>query len=188
MEDYIAHYGIKRKSGRYPWGSGKRPYQSGGGPSGSKAVAKPIPKDYDEPKMGIDQGFYSQREIDTISDIIYDTVDKHKGKDKRGMMVLDAAKLVAEKYKDDGIEKIRHELGLLDWMYQGNKYLYDLGNDSYWQENDPDSKEGDSLDDFIYGKSDEWIKKYGPKGVGVQHSAFSGPYLAHYAVKRCHRK
>lgn len=24
---YLAHYGIKRKSGRYPWGSGKRPYQ-----------------------------------------------------------------------------------------------------------------------------------------------------------------
>lgn len=28
---YIAHYGIKRRSGRYPWGSGKRPFQSGKG-------------------------------------------------------------------------------------------------------------------------------------------------------------
>ena len=26
-ENYLAHYGIKRKSGRYPWGSGKRPHQ-----------------------------------------------------------------------------------------------------------------------------------------------------------------
>lgn len=25
--DYLAHYGIKRRSGRYPWGSGERPYQ-----------------------------------------------------------------------------------------------------------------------------------------------------------------
>lgn len=25
---YLAHYGIKRRSGRYPYGSGKRPYQS----------------------------------------------------------------------------------------------------------------------------------------------------------------
>lgn len=25
--DYIAHYGVKRRSGRYPWGSGDRPYQ-----------------------------------------------------------------------------------------------------------------------------------------------------------------
>ena len=27
MSDYIAHVGVKRKSGRYPWGSGKHPYQ-----------------------------------------------------------------------------------------------------------------------------------------------------------------
>lgn len=26
-QDYLAHYGILRKSGRYPWGSGKNPYQ-----------------------------------------------------------------------------------------------------------------------------------------------------------------
>lgn len=29
-EDDLAHYGIKRRSGRYPWGSGKDPYQHGG--------------------------------------------------------------------------------------------------------------------------------------------------------------
>lgn len=28
----IRHFGIKRKSGRYPWGSGKRPYQSSPSP------------------------------------------------------------------------------------------------------------------------------------------------------------
>lgn len=27
----LLHFGIKRKSGRYPWGSGERPYQSSGG-------------------------------------------------------------------------------------------------------------------------------------------------------------
>lgn len=26
-EKYLAHYGVKHKSGRYPWGSGERPYQ-----------------------------------------------------------------------------------------------------------------------------------------------------------------
>ncbi len=26
--NYLIHYGIKRRSGRYPWGSGERPYQS----------------------------------------------------------------------------------------------------------------------------------------------------------------
>ena len=41
--DYIAHFGIKRRSGRYPWGSGERPYQSEGGspPSGEKAKKDP---------------------------------------------------------------------------------------------------------------------------------------------------
>lgn len=29
-EDDLAHYGVKRRSGRYPWGSGKDPYQHGG--------------------------------------------------------------------------------------------------------------------------------------------------------------
>lgn len=30
MEEFILHYGIKRKSGRYPWGSGEEPFQSQG--------------------------------------------------------------------------------------------------------------------------------------------------------------
>lgn len=30
-EQDLLHFGIKRRSGRYPWGSGDRPYQSGGG-------------------------------------------------------------------------------------------------------------------------------------------------------------
>ena len=28
--DYLMHYGIKRRSGRYPWGSGENPFQHGG--------------------------------------------------------------------------------------------------------------------------------------------------------------
>lgn len=30
QEDILMHYGIKRRSGRYPWGSGDNPYQHGG--------------------------------------------------------------------------------------------------------------------------------------------------------------
>ncbi len=30
QEDILMHYGVKRRSGRYPWGSGKKPYQHGG--------------------------------------------------------------------------------------------------------------------------------------------------------------
>lgn len=31
-QNYLAHYGIKRRSGRYPYGSGERPFQGEGGP------------------------------------------------------------------------------------------------------------------------------------------------------------
>ena len=30
-DDYLEHYGMPRRSGRYPWGSGKEPYQSAHG-------------------------------------------------------------------------------------------------------------------------------------------------------------
>lgn len=30
IEDVLAHYGVKRRSGRYPWGSGENPYQHSG--------------------------------------------------------------------------------------------------------------------------------------------------------------
>ena len=30
QEDILMHYGVKRRSGRYPWGSGKNPYQHSG--------------------------------------------------------------------------------------------------------------------------------------------------------------
>ena len=35
MTDHLAHFGIKRKSGRYPWGSGKRPYQGASASNGT---------------------------------------------------------------------------------------------------------------------------------------------------------
>lgn len=38
--DEIYHYGIKKRSGRYPWGSGNRPYQSDDGKYEKMEVAK----------------------------------------------------------------------------------------------------------------------------------------------------
>ena len=29
-QDILMHYGVKRRSGRYPWGSGDNPYQHSG--------------------------------------------------------------------------------------------------------------------------------------------------------------
>lgn len=41
----LYHYGIKRKSGRYPWGSGKEPYQSNPAMA-KKAAAKKKPETF----------------------------------------------------------------------------------------------------------------------------------------------
>lgn len=41
MSEFIEHYGIPRKSGRYKWGSGADPYHHGQAmPSGAKKIAK----------------------------------------------------------------------------------------------------------------------------------------------------
>lgn len=40
FSDELLHFGIKRRSGRYPWGSGERPYQSGGGGAPVKKTRK----------------------------------------------------------------------------------------------------------------------------------------------------
>lgn len=39
-DDYLAHYGMPRRSGRYPWGSGKEPYQSAHGFKGQVEVLR----------------------------------------------------------------------------------------------------------------------------------------------------
>lgn len=43
-EDYLAHIGVKRRSGRYPWGSGERPYQGESEAFRDRATAGKISK------------------------------------------------------------------------------------------------------------------------------------------------
>lgn len=38
--EYIAHYGVKHRSGRYPWGSGKHPYQNEDGTLTEKGIER----------------------------------------------------------------------------------------------------------------------------------------------------
>ena len=44
MDDVLEHYGIKRRSGRYPWGSGDRPYQNSSKHSGDYALNRTFKK------------------------------------------------------------------------------------------------------------------------------------------------
>ena len=38
----LKHFGIKKRSGRYPWGSGERPYQGEGPITGNKSPKRAI--------------------------------------------------------------------------------------------------------------------------------------------------
>lgn len=49
-EDYLAHEGVKRRSGRYPWGSGERPYQGESVAFQNRAAAGKISK-YEKKQM-----------------------------------------------------------------------------------------------------------------------------------------
>lgn len=49
-EDYLAHEGVKRRSGRYPWGSGERPYQGESASFQSRVTAGKISK-YEKKQM-----------------------------------------------------------------------------------------------------------------------------------------
>lgn len=40
QQNELIHFGIPRRSGRYPWGSGARPFQSGGGPISKRQSKK----------------------------------------------------------------------------------------------------------------------------------------------------
>ena len=44
VDDVLEHYGIKRRSGRYPWGSGDRPYQNSSKHSGDYALNRTYKK------------------------------------------------------------------------------------------------------------------------------------------------
>lgn len=52
-EDALAHYGVKRRSGRYPWGSGEDPYQHGQDFLGRVEQMRKRNPTYTDPKTGV---------------------------------------------------------------------------------------------------------------------------------------
>lgn len=59
-DNYLEHYGIPRRSGRYPWGSGSRPFQ------GDSAVAKSSGKAGSSGKSG-KTGLFKKEKMKTRS-------------------------------------------------------------------------------------------------------------------------
>ena len=86
-EDSLMHYGTPRHSGRYPWGSGKDPYQS----------ARTFKQNYQELK---DQGF-TEKEIADAFGMSTTQLRADKSLAKDQVRAADAA--LAQRLKDRGM-------------------------------------------------------------------------------------
>lgn len=94
-KDMIEHFGIKRKSGRYPWGSGNRPYQS--------APRNETPEQREERKKKVVQTARSATELREFADeLSYDDLNNAMKRIELNQK-LDAA---VKKEKEQGLAKI----------------------------------------------------------------------------------
>ena len=99
-EDYLAHYGMPRRSGRYPWGSGETPYQRSG--------------DFLSRVQELRKEGYSETQIAEAVGITTTQLRAYKSialKEKRHNDILQAQKL-----KDSGMSNlaIAKEMGISD--------------------------------------------------------------------------
>ena len=99
-EDYLAHYGMPRRSGRYPWGSGETPYQRSG--------------DFLSRIQDLRKEGYSETQIAEAMGINTSQLRAYKSvalKEKRHDDILQAQKL-----KDSGMSNlaIAKEMGISD--------------------------------------------------------------------------
>lgn len=84
-EDILMHYGVKRRSGRYPWGSGDNPYQHSGDFISRAQTLKD--KGYSEKEISEQMGFESTTDYRLAYSI---------AKNERRRQIVDEAKALAE--------------------------------------------------------------------------------------------
>lgn len=84
-EDILMHYGVKRRSGRYPWGSGDNPYQHSG--DFLSRVQELKKSGLSESDIVKELGFGSSTEYRTAYSI---------AKNERRRLLVDQAKSLAE--------------------------------------------------------------------------------------------
>lgn len=104
----ILHFGIKRRSGRYPWGSGQRPYQSGGGPT--KPPKNETPEQREARKQKVLKTARSATEIrefsDELSYIELDNALKRIDLNRKLDSYVKAEKEAGLKKVDDAMKKV----------------------------------------------------------------------------------
>ena len=102
QNDELWHYGTPRHSGRYPYGSGKRPHQHDGGskgPSGEKYGGKHIisPKE----KTKIWNTYSKSKYDDDISDDIFGIIKANKTKLKEAKSIINDSVKTRDKIADE---------------------------------------------------------------------------------------
>lgn len=96
-EDILMHYGVKRRSGRYPWGSGKEPYQHSG--------------DFLSRVEGLQKEGFSEKEIAKALDMSTTDLRMQLRVAKHERRALEADR--ARSLRDDGLSlnEIAREMG-----------------------------------------------------------------------------
>ena len=97
-EQYLQHYGMPRRSGRYPWGSGEDPYQHGSNDflgrldslkaDGWEETAENIKKDFG---MSVKQ-FRSEKSWSIYERRLYQTETAKRLRDKEGLSPTEIGK------------------------------------------------------------------------------------------------
>lgn len=92
--DILKHYGTPRKSGRYPWGSGENPYQSGGDflAAIEKYADEGLNRTQISKKLGITTGEYDIQRARAIDEREQYRMDSIKSMKKRGMSNVEIGK------------------------------------------------------------------------------------------------
>ena len=111
----LEHYGIPKRSGRYPYGSGERPYQSSGGvPTKTKKKAQ---RSYDREKKKLDKILKKETEKKKREEEEAkrkEESEKARKEAERKAILRDPAKLKKHQYEFSP-EEVRNAVQRFDW-------------------------------------------------------------------------
>lgn len=147
----LYHYGVKRRSGRYPWGSGKKPYQ------GDPIVKKGVRKKKELAKnIGVDLKNYQTNQNRPMGE----AVNLKKGDKVQHIGVNFSGKRKGQMYvtaleTDNKLYEAFLSLNLLSKGYEPKKVTLTLSEDL----KSPERKEQKKIFDSFYSQNKEQVDK-----------------------------
>lgn len=138
--DYIAHFGIKRRSGRYPWGSGKHPYQNEDGTLTEEGRRRLGLDEHGTKYSGNDYVIKKGAKLNRVLKSDYYEDDPIFSKDVMDKKLFDDEKKYTQKYvtPDDTIDssKQRGDDFYVGWFSDGGYELGKVYVDQYLAKNE----------------------------------------------------